>query len=105
MKKKSIFIKIRKIVSKIPKRKVVTYGNIAKVVGLDDARVVGWALRGNQDPKIPCHRVVKKHGFLAKNYSLGGWQEQKRRLESDGVGFIGDNQVNFKKYHWKIGRF
>ena len=45
MEKKSIFIKIRKVVSKIPKSKVATYGDVAKAAGLRDARVVGWALK------------------------------------------------------------
>lgn len=102
MKRKGTFIKIRNIVSKIPKGKVATYGDVAEAVGLRDARIVGWALRGNQDPKIPCHRVVKKDGFLAKSYSLGGWKEQKKRLRLEGISFIKKNQIDLKKHFWKI---
>ncbi len=96
-----LFNKIRKVVKKIPKGKVANYGQIAKMVGINDARKVGWALYGNQNPKIPCHRVVKKDGSLAKNYSLGGWKEQASRLTAEGVKLTKENQVDLKRYQWK----
>jgi methylated-DNA-protein-cysteine methyltransferase-like protein len=99
---KNIFVQIRALVRKIPKGKVSTYGEIAKAVGTRDNRLVGWAVYGNRDPKVPCHRVVKKDGFIAEGYSLGGSQWQKRRLEAEGVKFIKPNQVDLKKYLWKI---
>lgn len=94
-----IFEKIRRIVAQIPKSKVATYGQVAKLAGINDARVVGWALWGNQDPKIPCHRVVKAGGVLATNYSLGGWLEQKERLRKEGV-FINKARVDLRKCLW-----
>lgn len=101
MPKVEVFEKIRKIVAKIPKGKVLTYGQVAKLAGIFDARQVGWALRGNQDPKIPCHRVIQKNGFLVDGYSLGGWEEQKQRLLPEGVNFIADNKVDLKKHLWQ----
>lgn len=101
MEKERLFNKIRKVVARIPKGKVTTYGAIARFLGLRDSRLVGYALWGNQDSKIPCHRVVKKDGSLAKDYSLGGWQEQKRRLEKEGVKFLKENQANLKKHYWQ----
>ncbi len=95
-----VFFRIREIVSRIPKGKVAAYGQIAKMAGISDPRVVGWAMRGNQDPKIPCQRVIKADGFLAENYSLGGWQQQRRRLEKDGIKFLNERQVDLKKYRW-----
>ncbi|MGB9706461.1 MAG: MGMT family protein [Microgenomates group bacterium] len=96
-----IFRKIRNLVAKIPKGKVTTYGEIAKALGIKDARVVGWAIYGNTDPKIPCHRVVMRDGFLAKNYSLGGAKIQKEKLKKEGVKFIGKFQVDLKSHFWK----
>lgn len=101
MKRKGIFNKIREVVTKIPKNKVVTYGNVARAAGISNARIVGWALRGNRDPNIPCHRVVKKDGFLANNYSIGGWQEQKQRLKAEGISFTKENQVDMEKHRWQ----
>lgn len=97
MKNKNCFNKIRNIVKQIPKGKVSTYGEVANAVGISSARVVGWALRGNQNPLIPCHRVVQKGGTLSPHFSLGGSIEQKKRLKKDGVVFIDKNQVDMDK--------
>ena len=95
-----IFTKLRSLVSQIPKGKVSTYGSIAKMAGIKDARQVGWAIYNNQDKNVPCHRVVNKEGLLAKDFSLGGWQEQKRRLEPEGVTFLEELKVDMKKHFW-----
>mgnify|MGYP001613369909 FL=1 len=94
-----MFEKIRKIVSQIPGGKVLTYGDVARLVSTKDARKVGWALHGNQDPNIPCHRVVQAGGTLAENYSMGTWTEQKSRLQSEGVRFITDRQIDMTVHH------
>lgn len=94
----SLFIKIRKLVSLIPKGKVTTYGEVARAAGISDARKVGWAVYGNQDRNIPCHRVVSKEGNLAERFSLGGWQEQRLRLEEDGIEFDEEKRVDLNKY-------
>lgn len=96
-----LFVMIRRIVAKIPKGKVATYGQVARLVGTRDARKVGWALFGNNDPKIPCHRVVRADGTLAPNYSLEGWRGQKRRLVAEGVNFKKANQVDLTKHLWE----
>jgi methylated-DNA-protein-cysteine methyltransferase-like protein len=101
VKKTGLFDQIREVVKKIPRGKVVTYGQVAKMVGLKDARKVGWAMHGNQDPEIPCHRVVKTGGWLAKKYSLGGWKEQRRRLEEEEVKFVEDDRANMEICEWK----
>src|SRR3989339_618554 len=93
----NIFSEIRQTVKQIPFGYVSTYGNVATALNLRDVRLVGWALHGNQDPSLPCHRVVKKDGHLASNYSLGGWQEQARRLQKEQVFFLKPNQVDLAK--------
>lgn len=52
--------RIYEAVKKIPKGKVATYGQVAKMAGNPRmARAVGNALHKNPDPStIPCHRVV-----------------------------------------------
>ena len=99
-----LFVKIRKVVSKIPKGKVLTYGDVARIVGTKDARKIGWALYGNQDLAVPCQRVVKANGFLAENYSLGGSNGQRKLLLADGVKFIKTGQVDMEKHHWDISK-
>jgi methylated-DNA-protein-cysteine methyltransferase-like protein len=100
MKEGEFFKQVHKIVRKIPKGKVMTYGQIAKILGTRDARKVGWALHGNKDPKIPCHRVVNKEGKVATNYAFEGWEEQKRKLLQEGVTFKSKMGVDLKKHFW-----
>jgi len=96
-----VFRKIWRSVAKIPKGKVTTYGEIAKALKIKDSRIVGWALHANKNKNIPCHRVVNKNGFLAKNYAFGGAKIQKEKLKKEGIKFIGKFQVDLKTHFWK----
>lgn len=95
---KNKFDQIRDFVRQIPRGKVSTYGAVANHLGIKSARVVGWALRGNQDITIPCHRVVHHDGSLDPKFSLGGATEQQKRLEKDGIIFEKDFVVNLRKH-------
>jgi len=87
-----IFKKIYQLVKLIPKGKVVTYGEIAKKLGVNP-RVVGWALHANKHPGIPCHRVVNKFGKIAKNYRFGGARIQRKKLLSEAIKFKNDKHI------------
>ena len=101
MTNKDVFSRqIYEVVKIIPYGKVATYGQIAKRIGTEDARRVGWALHANHDQKVPCHRVVNKEGRLAPNFAFNGWEEQRARLLAEKVGFKDDTHVNLKKYLW-----
>ena len=92
------FEKIYKVVSKIPKGKVATYKQIAKLTGIKNPRLVGFYLHRNITPKtIPCHRVIKSDGKLASGYAFGGMRKQKEILEKDGIKFD-EEKINLKKY-------
>lgn len=92
--KKTFFEQVYEAVKKIPAGKVMTYGQVAGVVGTRDARRVGHALHANRSQDVPCHRVVNKDGRLAPGYAFGGPDEQKNRLLAEGVGFIDDTHVD-----------
>lgn len=63
--------KILKIVAKIPKGKVSTYKQVAKLAGSPRAyRAVGNILNKNYDPRIPCHRVIRSDGKIG-GYNRG----------------------------------
>ncbi|OGY30484.1 MAG: hypothetical protein A3F35_03550 [Candidatus Woykebacteria bacterium RIFCSPHIGHO2_12_FULL_45_10] len=97
---------VYKIVASIPKGKVVTYGQIARLTGLN-ARVVGNYLHNSPDPKkIPCHRVVNYQGKLAANYAFGGARSQRLKLEEEGLNIIKEGKVDLEEYLWKnAGKF
>lgn len=81
------------IVSKVPRGKVATYGQVARMMGRPrSARYVGYALRANPRPgtdpdSIPCHRVVFKDGSLCKSFAFGGPDVQFKMLREEGVTF------------------
>ena len=93
------FERVYKAVKRIPSGKVATYGQIAEILGTRDSRKVGWALHANKDPQTPCHRVVSRIGSLAPNFAFDGEREQRRRLEAEGVGFVGKT-VDLKRNLW-----
>lgn len=58
----------------IPKGKVATYGQLAKLAGRPNAaRAIGAFMRTNPDaPRTPCHRVVASDGSLTGYSGEGG---------------------------------
>lgn len=95
----SFFTRVHTLVARVPAGYVTTYGAIAKAMGTKDARRVGHALHANTDPKnIPCHRVVFSDGRLAPGYAFGGPDEQKKRLELEGVAFTNANRVDLSRF-------
>jgi methylated-DNA-protein-cysteine methyltransferase-like protein len=97
------FQRVYNIVKRIPKGRVATYGQIARMVGQPHAaRFVGYALHANPDPKtIPCHRVVFRDGSLASGFAFGGPDEQARRLKAEGIAFLPDGRVDMDNYSWE----
>lgn len=92
------FEKVYKIVARIPRGKVTTYGIISKMVGTSP-RVVGYALHANRDPKnVPCHRVINSKGKISSGYAFGGPGIQKKLLESEGIKFDVDEKVDLNKF-------
>lgn len=87
--------KVYDIVKKVPRGKVVTYGQIAVKLGNPRwSRQVGWALHANRSADVPCHRVVDRTGRIAPHFAFDGAAEQRRRLESEGVKFVDDMHVD-----------
>lgn len=73
------------LVAQIPKGKVMTYGQIAALVGHPRAaRQVGQIAHFGPSG-LPWWRVVNKQGGLAGAYTNGGRTEHKRALVADGV--------------------
>lgn len=85
---------VYKIVRKIPRGKVASYGQIAALAGNKKAaRAVGTLMKNNPfAPQVPCHRVVGKNGDLV-GYTPGGIKEKRRKLLSEGV-IIKGNRIN-----------
>ncbi len=93
---KSFTERVFDVVKKIPKGKVMSYGDVALLAGKPrGARVVGYALHRNKEPVVmPCHRVVFKDGSICDGYAFGGRKIQEQLLTNEGVIFTEDGRVN-----------
>lgn len=91
------FEQVYGIVEKIPYGKVVSYGQIAWMLGSPRAaRQVGWAMRCCPDG-LPWQRVVKADGEITG----GAFAElRKARLVAEGVPFLPDGRVDMPKCRW-----
>lgn len=93
-------------VRRIPRGKVATYGQIARLVGRPrSARYVGFALRANPAPgadpaSIPCHRVVFRDGSLCRGFAFGGPEVQRAMLEEEGVVFADEDHIDLQACQW-----
>jgi O-6-methylguanine DNA methyltransferase len=89
----------------IPKGKVATYGQLAKLSGKPQAsRAVGVFMKYNPDaPRTPCHRVVASDGKLTGYSGIGGIAQKKKMLLGEGVYFK-NNRVNLSLSQWKNGK-
>ncbi len=92
------------MVKNVPRGKVTTYGDVARLCGNPRmARQVGWALHTNPQPGvIPCHRVVFANGSVCTGFAFGGKDVQRAMLRAEGVEVSDDYKVDLKKYRWEI---
>jgi len=93
--------KVLLIVSKIPKGKVLTYGQVATLAGVPRAaRIVGGVLYNNgPDEKLPWQRVINAGGKLS-TYRVGMGEKQRKLLEREGLDFNKLDAVDLKTHQW-----
>ena len=97
----TVFTKIYQIVNSIPYGHVATYGQIAQMVPISSARVVGFALASLTDSEesIPWHRVINRDGAISSRHP-DDVMLQKELLISEGVEFDERGKVDFKTFGW-----
>jgi O-6-methylguanine DNA methyltransferase len=77
--------KALEVVRKIPKGKILTYKQVAKKSGNENAsRVVGNLMKANYDKTVPCHRVIRSDGKIG-DYNRGGTKKKLEILRSEGA--------------------
>lgn len=94
--------KVYQLTQMIPKGKVATYGQLAKLAGKPKAaRAVGLLMKNNPYvPQTPCHRVVASDGKLTGYSGTGGISQKKKMLLEEGV-FFKKNRVDLSLSQWK----
>ena len=95
--KTSFFDMVYEVVARIPSGRVISYGQIARMLGNPRAaRTVGWALSVCPDD-LPWQRVIMADGSIT-----GGEFAQLRRamLIEEGVPFLLDGRVDMEACEW-----
>jgi len=100
--KNSFKDKVYEFCRAIPKGKVATYGQIARLAGKPKAgRAVGLFMRINSDaPHTPCHRVVAADGSLNGYSGQGGLASKRKMLLKEGIILRG-SLVDLLRSQWK----
>ena len=95
--------RIYAVVCGIPRGRVATYGQVARLAGLGNgARQVGYALNAlPQGHDVPWHRVINAKGGISKRSIEVYEQIQRELLEQEGIEFGTDARVSLKRYQWK----
>ena len=96
----SAFERIYRVVGRIPRGRVATYGQVAALAGLPNrARQVGYAMHAlDPDSGVPWHRVLNAAGRISLTGE--GASEQRRRLEAEGVEFRSSGAVDLERFGW-----
>ena len=89
------------IIRAIPRGKVATYGQIATLAGDPrGARQVSRLLAGgSRKYDLPWHRVINSKGCISLPPG-GGLEEQKSRLEAEGVEVSEAGCLSLKRFQW-----
>ncbi len=99
----SFFEAVWAVVRLVPKRRVTSYGAIAKYLGsARSSRMVGWAMNAAHGvkPKVPAQRVVNRNGLLTGKHHFGGPDIMQKLLEKEGVQVENDKVIHFKQLFW-----
>lgn len=87
------------LVRMIPPGKVVTYGQIAAILGRGTPRMVGYAMAAVPNGSdVPWHRVINSAGRTSLTGE--GGEAQKALLEREGVAFGEDGRVPLGLFLW-----
>ena len=92
--------RVYKIVRRIPRGRVMTYGQIAELLGEGyTARTVGFCMHSSPDG-TPWHRVINAQGKTSTGKVVLPHDKQQRLLEQEGVVFNKSNRCDLETYLW-----
>jgi methylated-DNA-protein-cysteine methyltransferase-like protein len=90
--------RVYKIVRRIPRGRVMTYGQIAELLGEGyTPRTVGFAMHSSPDG-TPWHRVLNAQGATSTGRIVLPQDKQQRLLEQEGVVFNQNNRCDLETY-------
>ncbi|MEO8347361.1 MAG: MGMT family protein [Acidobacteriota bacterium] len=96
--------RIYSVVARIPRGRVATYGQVARLAGLaGQARLVGYALSSlNEKSRLPWHRVVNAKGRISFRGDGGPMAVvQRLLLERERVRFDAGHAIDLDAFRWR----
>ncbi len=93
--------KVYEIVREIPTGKVMTYGQIAEILGEGyTARTIGYVMHAADTEKIPWQRVINSKGGCSTGKLLMPFNIQQKLLEDEGIEFSEKGFCDLNIYRW-----
>lgn len=92
--------RVYEIVRRIPMGQVMTYGQIAEILGEGyTARTVGFSMHDSDDA-TPWHRVINAKGACSTGRVVLPHDKQQRLLETEGVVFDQTGRCDLQRFLW-----
>ena len=92
--------RVFEIVRRIPPGRVMTYGQLAEILGEGyTARTVGFVMH-TADDADPWHRVINAQGACSTGRVLLPPDKQQRMLEAESVVFNERGRCDLGRYRW-----
>jgi methylated-DNA-protein-cysteine methyltransferase-like protein len=93
--------KVYAIVREIPRGKVMTYGQIANMLGEGyTPRTVGYVMHASETEKVPWQRVINSQGACSTGKMTMPINLQQKMLEDEGVVFTEKGKCDLSVYAW-----
>jgi methylated-DNA-protein-cysteine methyltransferase related protein len=93
--------KVYEIVRKIPSARVMTYGQIAEILGEGyTARTIGYVMHAANTQNVPWQRVINSQGKCSTDKLLLPHNIQQKMLEDEGVVFNEKGKCDLNVYRW-----
>jgi len=93
--------RVYELVRSIPKGRVMTYGQIALILGEGyTPRTVGYVMHGADSEKVPWQRVINSQGKCSTGRLTIPVNLQQELLEAEGVEFNAAGKCDLAKFLW-----
>lgn len=94
---------VYRVVHEIPRGRVMTYGQIATILGCPRAaRAVGYALRASGREKgLPWQRVINGQGSISARSEVERPILQEKLLRKEGILFNAEGKCDLTIYRWE----
>ena len=97
--------RIYRVVRRVPRGRVATYGQIAEMANASGPRQVGYALHAlPEGHDVPWHRIINARGMISLDSGIGGGNLQRGLLEAERIVFDERGRINLERYQWKKGK-